>query len=167
MHTCTSCFKKRQLVFSQTLISRSHASCFLSFSVLQAFGNAKTAHNNNSSRFGKFIQVNYLESGVVRGWVSLISLSLRAWANVGEARVSLTEPLMVFFISCCFFSHTQTPDVIRAASSFTLKDALYTERRSERIWLASSSDLLLSLITFCGLLLVRGQIHMSSEPPSL
>ncbi|CAB1314092.1 unnamed protein product [Coregonus sp. 'balchen'] len=32
-----------------------------------AFGNAKTAHNNNSSRFGKFIQVNYLESGVVRG----------------------------------------------------------------------------------------------------
>ncbi|KAF3834780.1 hypothetical protein F7725_027338 [Dissostichus mawsoni] len=33
-----------------------------------AFGNAKTAHNN-SSRFGKFIQVNYLESGVVRGAV--------------------------------------------------------------------------------------------------
>lgn len=33
----------------------------------QAFGNAKTAHNNNSSRFGKFIQVNYSESGVVRG----------------------------------------------------------------------------------------------------
>uniref|UniRef100_A0A8C4PGN8 Myosin IXB n=1 Tax=Equus asinus asinus TaxID=83772 RepID=A0A8C4PGN8_EQUAS len=35
----------------------------------QAFGNAKTAHNNNSSRFGKFIQVNYLESGIVRGAV--------------------------------------------------------------------------------------------------
>ncbi|KAG7283768.1 hypothetical protein CRUP_034392 [Coryphaenoides rupestris] len=32
-----------------------------------AFGNAKTAHNNNSSRFGKFIQVNYQESGTVRG----------------------------------------------------------------------------------------------------
>uniref|UniRef100_A0A671SGI2 Unconventional myosin-IXb-like n=1 Tax=Sinocyclocheilus anshuiensis TaxID=1608454 RepID=A0A671SGI2_9TELE len=37
--------------------------------VLEAFGNAKTAHNNNSSRFGKFIQVNYLPSGVVRGAV--------------------------------------------------------------------------------------------------
>ncbi|KAL9823994.1 unconventional myosin-IXb, partial [Geothlypis trichas] len=35
----------------------------------QAFGNAKTAHNNNSSRFGKFIQVNYLENGIVRGAV--------------------------------------------------------------------------------------------------
>lgn len=37
------------------------------FALLQAFGNAKTAHNNNSSRFGKFIQVNYLENGIVRG----------------------------------------------------------------------------------------------------
>ncbi|KAM4605669.1 unconventional myosin-IXb isoform 2-T3 [Polymixia lowei] len=37
--------------------------------VLEAFGNARTAQNNNSSRFGKFIQLNYLESGVVRGAV--------------------------------------------------------------------------------------------------
>ncbi|CAB3374023.1 Hypothetical predicted protein [Cloeon dipterum] len=37
--------------------------------VLEAFGNAKTAHNNNSSRFGKFIQVNYKENGLVHGAV--------------------------------------------------------------------------------------------------
>uniref|UniRef100_A0A8C4WXI2 Uncharacterized protein n=1 Tax=Eptatretus burgeri TaxID=7764 RepID=A0A8C4WXI2_EPTBU len=37
--------------------------------VLEAFGNAKTAYNNNSSRFGKFIQVNYWDNGTVRGAV--------------------------------------------------------------------------------------------------
>jgi len=41
--------------------------CALIYMIFQAFGNAKTAHNNNSSRFGKFIQVNYKENGMVHG----------------------------------------------------------------------------------------------------
>lgn len=35
--------------------------------VMEAFGNAKTQHNNNSSRFGKFIQIIYRENGMVNG----------------------------------------------------------------------------------------------------
>ena len=57
--------------------------------VIESFGNAKTMHNNNSSRFGKLLQVKFIrESGVIAGGniQTLLLEKSRVTSNGGHER---------------------------------------------------------------------------------
>jgi myosin heavy subunit len=48
-------------------VANMHSSLLQTNPVLEAWGNAKTVRNDNSSRFGKFIRIHFNQSGKLAG----------------------------------------------------------------------------------------------------
>jgi myosin-5 len=57
---------------------------------MEAFGNAKTTRNDNSSRFGKFIQLRFSADGLVAG------------AGIRSYLLEKSRLVYVFPLLCCF-----------------------------------------------------------------
>lgn len=66
--------------------------------LLEAFGNAKTVRNDNSSRFGKYVQINFADAGAISGAAVrtyLLERSRVVALNEGERNYH------VFYQVCC------------------------------------------------------------------
>uniref|UniRef100_A0A8C9UH24 Myosin X n=1 Tax=Serinus canaria TaxID=9135 RepID=A0A8C9UH24_SERCA len=63
--------------------------------ILEAFGNAKTVYNNNSSRFGKFIQLHFSQHGHIQGGrVDYILFNRVVHQNPGERNYHIFYALL-------------------------------------------------------------------------
>jgi myosin-5 len=75
--------------------------------ILEAFGNAQTTRNDNSSRFGKFVRIMYTEQGTMLGAVTehyLLELSRLVTRSKGERNYH------IFYQMCCGLDE-HVPDI--------------------------------------------------------
>ncbi len=70
--------------------------------LLEAFGNAKTVRNDNSSRFGKFVEIQFNKTGRISG------AAVRTYLLERSRVVQLTDPERNYHI---FYQVRQWPHV--------------------------------------------------------
>jgi myosin-5 len=73
--------------------------------LLEAFGNAKTVRNDNSSRFGKFVEIQFNKTGRISG------AAVRTYLLERSRVVQLTDPERNYHIfyqaSSCHHTHSK------------------------------------------------------------
>ena len=73
--------------------------------LLEAFGNAKTVRNDNSSRFGKFVEIQFNKTGRISG------AAVRTYLLERSRVVQLTDPERNYHIfyqaSSCHRTHSK------------------------------------------------------------
>lgn len=114
--------------------------------IMEAFGNAKTVYNNNSSRFGKFIQLHFSEGGNIQGGC-VIDCILK-FTCIKCTTIYMRYYCYYFIIVCVFMKYKCVlKEYICISFTLYLSDLL--EKVNKTSLIISSSNSLGVICQFC------------------
>ncbi|RMZ83706.1 hypothetical protein DV738_g1099, partial [Chaetothyriales sp. CBS 135597] len=124
--------------------------------ILEAFGNAQTVRNNNSSRFGKFIRIQFTRSGQIAG--AFIDWYLLEKSRV--VRISKEERTYHVFYQLLAGADQEMRDAL-LLSKLDIEDFAYTSAGNDTIGGVSDGDEWNTLIEAFHIMNISGKDQMA------